>query len=80
MRINDHLEAIRQANGDVVIVCDGVSHVIPSNEWASVVLTMTAYSERPNDWQAFMNHHHGRSDLLEAEKNLQTIRNVVRTN
>ncbi len=45
--------------------------------WGSVVLTMTEFNERPNDWHAFMDHHHGRRDLLDSAKTLQTVRNVV---
>lgn len=40
--------------------------IIEDGIWGSAVLTMTAFSERPNDWHAFMDHHHGRRDLLAA--------------
>ena len=32
--------------------------------WGSIVLTMSAFNERPNDWHKWMDHHHGRKDLL----------------
>lgn len=57
---------------------DVTYHTIPPNIWASLVLTMTKFSERPNDWQAFMSHHQGRQDMLGAAKTLATIQNVIR--
>jgi hypothetical protein len=58
---------------------EGVSHgvVMDDGAWASLVLTMTAFDERPNDWHPFMDHHHGQRDMFEAAKTLQTVRNVV---
>jgi hypothetical protein len=38
--------------------------VIDPGIWASIVLTMSAFNERPNDWHRFLDHHHGRNDLL----------------
>jgi len=32
--------------------------------WGSIVLSMTEYGERPNDWHKWMDHHHGRCDVL----------------
>ena len=51
---------------------------IPPNLWASLVLTMSKHSERPNDWHAFMAHHQGKADLMKAETTIQTIENVLR--
>ena len=31
--------------------------------WASLVLTMTVFNERPTDWHRFMDYHQGRVDL-----------------
>ena len=81
----------RQADGGVIvaIMADDRSPDDPSGRrfaeqlqmdagsWASIVLCMTVHSERPNDWHAFMAHHLGKSDLLQSEKTLQTVRNVV---
>ena len=47
------------------------SRGIDDGTWGSAVLTMSAFMERPNDWQAFMDHHHGRRDLLESPKEAQ---------
>jgi hypothetical protein len=37
---------------------------IPSNIWASLVLTMSKFNERPGDWHEFMAHHQGTRDVL----------------
>lgn len=37
---------------------------LPPNLWASAVLSMSKFGERPNDFHAFLDHHHGRSDLI----------------
>lgn len=39
-------------------------HTIDDGPWCSVVLSMSAFSERPGDWQAWMKHHKGQEDLL----------------
>jgi hypothetical protein len=51
--------------------------LIDSGIWTSTVLTMTSFSERPNDWHAFMDHHYGRSDMLEAAKTLTAVRAIT---
>lgn len=64
--------------GDVILTLgEDRNLVIPSNIWASLVLNMSVFNERPNDWQAFMDHHLGRVDLMDAAKQLQTIKNVL---
>lgn len=50
---------------------------IPEGHWGSIVLALTMFSERPSDWHAFMDHHHGRVDLLEAAKTLDAVRNIA---
>lgn len=67
----------RLENGNVLITVKDKSYEIESGIWVSLVLTMTAFSERPNDWHAFLAHHQGKSDLLESEKKLQVIKNVL---
>lgn len=56
-----------QPNGDVIIAhLDGtVIEKIDFNHWGSLVLCMTAFSERPNDWHKFIAHHLGEVDILE---------------
>lgn len=51
---------------------------IPPNLWASAVLCMTKFSERPNDWQAFMAHHGGETDMMGAAKQVASIKNILR--
>src|SRR5689334_1027648 len=68
-----HTDGRAPDDGGTVTSCEGAQAEI----WASVVLTLTAFNERPNDWHAFMDHHHGRRDLLEAAKDAATLRNVV---
>jgi hypothetical protein len=34
--------------------------------WGSIVLSMSAFDERPCDWHRFMDHHQGRADLLKS--------------
>lgn len=48
------------------------SYTIDAGIWCSLVLSMTVFDERPNDWRAFMEHHQGRSDILAAPKR-QTV-------
>jgi hypothetical protein len=36
--------------------------------WVSAVLPVTAYGERPGDWQAFMNHQMGHKDMLAGQR------------
>lgn len=36
--------------------------------WCSLVLTMSAFSERPGDWHAWMRHHKGEEDLLVGKR------------
>lgn len=49
--------------------------VIDAVSWASVVLTMSAFNERPGDWHVFMAHHDGRRDLMDAAKLAEVDRN-----
>ena len=42
--------------------------VIDDGIWGSLVLTMSHFNERPGDWHPFMDHHHGRRDLLAEGK------------
>jgi hypothetical protein len=37
---------------------------IDNGTWGSIVLTMSKFNERPNDWQAWMDHHQGRKGLF----------------
>lgn len=75
--VKDGLYFERLDGGDVrIIVTDGKSpedggkilsdHGIHENIWCSTVLNMTAFSERPNDFHRFADHHHGRRDLMET--------------
>ena len=58
----------RLTNGDVALsyYVNGVPKetIINDGHWGSLVLSMTAFTERPNDWNRFMDHHQGRKDLL----------------
>jgi hypothetical protein len=55
----------RRTSGDVEVYVAGVlTAVIDAGIWASVVLTMTKFSERVNDWHRFMEHHQGTRDIL----------------
>ena len=71
----------RMSNGNVLIVkTDGplpphcttdqvkFSQEVNDGHWGSIVLTMTEFNERSNDWYPFMDHHHGRRDILAAAK------------
>jgi hypothetical protein len=42
----------------------GFCVTIEEGGWCSAVLSMTAFSERPGDWHAWMRHHKGEEDLL----------------
>jgi hypothetical protein len=44
------------------------SQTLDAGSWCSVVLSMTAFSERPGDWHAWMKHHCGKEDLLEGKR------------
>lgn len=41
-----------------------IGQTIPPEHWASLVLTMTKFNERPNDWHRWMEHHQGTLDIL----------------
>lgn len=42
--------------------------VVDEGPWCSVVLTMSAFNERPGDWHAYMKHHKGEEDLLAGKR------------
>jgi hypothetical protein len=67
-RVDASLTFEREPNGTVKVIAQGQTFTIPDNLWASLVLTMTEFSERPGDWQTFMDHHHGRKDMLEGNR------------
>lgn len=56
----------RLENGDVLLSGENVKEpqIINNGIWASIVLNMTEFSERPNDWQKLMDHHQGRRDIF----------------
>ena len=60
----------RMENGDILLSSvDSIDCVkIDGGIWGSLVLSMTKFGERPNDWHEFMDHHHGRADILEYAK------------
>ena len=41
---------------------------IDEGSWVSVVLSMTAWSERPGDWGAWLLHHRGAEDVLAGRR------------
>lgn len=90
--VNDNLyfDVILAENQDIVGAIGDVwitdkhplrtfNYHIPSGVWCSVVLTLSAFNERPNDWQAFRDHHLGRCDMLNAAKSLNYINNALAT-
>ena len=73
----DGLWFSREENGSVRITKFESGHndapllfeqVLDDGTWCSIVLTMSAFSERPNDWYCWMEHHQGKRDLLEIIK------------
>ena len=44
------------------------SQTIDAGIWASAVLSMTHFSERPGDWHAWMDHHNGKRYILEGRR------------
>lgn len=67
----------RLDTGDVALETEGHRTVIGACIWASLVLTMTKFNERPSDWQAFLDHHHGRRDWLESQKTVEILKNGI---
>lgn len=74
----------RAADGSIVVAhTDGKppdqggaierSEVIDPGIWGSLVLGLSYFDERPRDWQAFMDHHQGRRDMLAAAKDCETL-------
>jgi len=59
-RLEDGSVRIVKLNGQSV----GFAVVVPPGIWASAVLTVSALGERPGDWQRFLDHHQGKTDLL----------------
>lgn len=68
MHITDGLFIDRTATGNVRLYRANppLDVTIADNHWASAVLSVTAFGERPNDWHKFMDHHHGRKDMLNS--------------
>ncbi len=78
-QVTSSLAFERCDNGDVnIYIADNYYVTVPSNIWVSAVLNMTAFSERPNDWHAFLAHHQGAMDLLQSQKTLQIIKNIIK--
>ena len=44
------------------------TQTLEDGPWCSVVLGMSAFSERPGDWHAWMRHHKGTEDLLVGKR------------
>lgn len=44
------------------------SQTIDDGPWCSIVLSMSAFSERPGDWGAWMRHHSAEEDLLVGKR------------
>lgn len=74
--VQDGLFFDKQSDGSVTVrkeatiegIKIGLSVDIPANIWASLVLTMSEFNERPGDWQAFMAHHNGAKDMLVGQR------------
>lgn len=77
--VSDGLFFRRNSDGSVAIIetSDGkeptadnirFTHEILAGPWCSVVLTMSAFNERPGDWHAWMKHHKGEEDLLAGKR------------
>lgn len=82
--VSDGLFFVRQKDGAVRIVkTDGKlpedgGHIsfdaqIDDGSWASAVLTMSEFNERPGDWYVWMDHHHGRRDAIKTNLFHETI-------
>lgn len=41
---------------------------VDAGTWASIVLAMSAFDERPGDFQIWMRHHQGEEDILRREE------------
>ena len=44
------------------------TQTVDAGTWCSIVLSMSAFSERPGDWGAWMKHHDGSEDLLVGKR------------
>lgn len=73
--VSEGLYFRRNEDGGVTIVktSDGMEpgdtniafiQTMDDGSWCSVVLSMSAFSERPGDWHAWLQHHKGEKDLL----------------
>ena len=63
----------RADNGDVVVYRDEqegrrVLLRCDAGIWVSAVLSLSAWGERPGDWQAMSAHHMGRMDVLAGHR------------
>ena len=79
---SDGLYFLRNEDGNVTILKtgDGKEPIVPeysnvsfsqtldASSWSSVVLSMSSFSERPGDWDAWMRHHAGVEDLLVGKR------------
>ena len=74
--VGDGLYFCRLDNGSVRIIkkADGMANSpvvfsvdIDDGGWVSAVLTMTQFNERPGDFHRWMDHHHGRVDVLDQD-------------
>lgn len=80
--VSDGLYFRRNEDASVTVLktSDGLPPNAPENDnvsfaatlddgsWCSVVLSMSAFSERPGDWHAWMRHHKGEEDLLVGKR------------
>lgn len=60
----DGLQFERLADGSIRIYASQPETIIERNIWTSIVLNMTSFGERPNDFDRFLEHHDGRRDVL----------------
>ena len=65
LKTNDEREPADVSPEDSNVV---FAQTMDAGSWCSVVLTMSAFSERPGDWHAWMRHHSGEEDLLVGKR------------
>ena len=79
MHVSDGLFFDREENGNVTLTkTDGKSpkdggrviftQTFDAGHWASIILSMSSFGERPGDWHAWIAHHNGTQDILEGRR------------
>jgi hypothetical protein len=72
-RVSGGISFQREPDGSVSVLQEGTALTLTlatmdESTWCSLVLTMSAFSERPGDFGAVLAHHRGEKDMLVGQR------------